>query len=278
MILASRSAGRTRRRPEPGADSGNRGSAPRGADLPRLSVAVAVCAAVPGLPGAAGAQEWRHDLKLYGWLPALTARLDTPLGPVRVEQSISDVLDRLDFALFATYEAGRGRWALIADLAHAELSQSQTLPPGAPFAAARIDTRLTAVSAHAAWRVAETETVGIDLAAGLRHYDLSLRATLSGPPLALRLGERWTDPVIGARAAFDFGAGWRGEVSLDLGGFGIGRASDLSWQATAEAEYAFNDRWSALIGYRHLSVDRPVDGNASKLEISGPVNGVRARF
>lgn len=84
--------------------------------------------------------------------------------------------------------------------------------------------------------------------------------------------------MIGLRAVWDIGNGWRGAAFLDAGGFGIGSASELSWQAVAEVEYAFSDRWSALFGYRHLSIDRPANGRTRKLEISGPVIGVRARF
>jgi len=243
-----------------------------------FGVAVAAWSAVLCGPAAAEAQEWRYNLKLYGWVPALSATLGTPLGNVNVDQSMSDVLDQLDFALFGTFEAQRGRWSLIGDLAHSKLSQTETLLPPAPFGGVRLETRLTAISGYVAYRVAETEMVGLDLAAGFRHYDLSLRAALTGPALQIRNADSWTDPVIGARATFEFGQGWRGALSLDVGGFGIGSASDLSWQATAEVEYAFNDTWSALVGYRHLSIDRPAAKQPRKLELSGPVIGVRARF
>lgn len=244
----------------------------------RVLGAAAACLAVLGLPAAGEAQEWRYNAKVYGWLPALSVTLGTPLGDVDVDQSRSDVLDQLDFAIFGTFEAQSGRWSLIGDLAHSKLSDTRTLLPSAPFDGVQIDTRLTAISAYGAYRVIQTETVGIDLAAGLRYYDLSLSATLSGPSLGISRGDSWTDPVIGARAVFTSGGDWRGAVSLDAGGFGIGRASDFSWQATAEVEYAFSDRWSGLLGYRHLSIDRPAEGRARKLDLSGPVIGVRARF
>jgi hypothetical protein len=48
--------------------------------------------------------------------------------------------------------------------------------------------------------------------------------------------------------------------------------------AVAVVKCACSDRRASLIGYRHLSIDRPSDGSTRKLEISGPVIGVRARF
>lgn len=45
--------------------------------------------------------------------------------------------------------------------------------------------------------------------------------------------------------------------------------------SAAEVEYGFSDRWSALLGCRHLSIDRPAERRAWELELSGPVIGVR---
>lgn len=239
---------------------------------------LALTATVAALPGAGSAAEWSYSATLYGWLTSLSATIGTPLGPVEVEQSFSDILDQLEFAAFGTLEARRGRWGLIADLVHADLSQTRTLPAGAPFGQAQIDTRVTAISGYATYRFAETEAVALDLAAGFRLHDLSLSATLTGPDLRITRSDQWIDPVIGVRVIGDLAANWRGAVSLDAGGFGIGSASDLSWQATAELEYGFSERWSAIVGYRHLSIDRPTAGRDLKLEISGPVVGVRARF
>ena len=236
---------------------------------------------VSGLPAAAGASEWRYSATIYGWLTSLSAELGTPLGTVEVDQSLSDILDQLDFAAFGSFEARQGPWGLIADLAHADLSQTTAPLPGAPFGGVRVDTRVTAISGYAAYRLVETGTAGLDIAGGLRWYDLSVRANFNSagaPPLGIDRSDSWVDPVIGARAVWEFGEGWRGAVSLDAGGFGIGSASDLSWQAAAELEYALGDRWSMLFGYRHLSIDRPANGRTRTLEISGPVIGMRARF
>lgn len=234
------------------------------------------------LPGAAAAQEWRFSGTLYAWLPAMSAKLGTPLGTVEVDQSISDVLSQLDFAIFGTIEARRGRCGLIGDVAFADLSQTGGgLLPGAPFEGVRVATRSTALSGYAANRVVETGTAALDVAAGLRWHGLSLQAGFAAAG-ALRLGvdgsDDWVDPVIGLRAVWNLGGGWRRTGSLDAGGFGIGSASVLSWQAVAEVEYAFSDRWSAIAGYRHLSVGPARRGAGPHAGDLRPVIGVRARF
>lgn len=132
------------------------------------AAALALGMAPAVMPGTATAQEWRYSVTVYGWLTSLTARLGTPLGTVEVDQSLSDILDQLDFAAFASFEARQGRWGLIADLAHADLSQTAAPLPGAPFGGVRVDTRVTALWGYAAYRLVEAGTAGLDIAGGLR--------------------------------------------------------------------------------------------------------------
>lgn len=239
--------------------------------------------AASAVAAPAGAEEagWRYGATFYAWLPALTAEVDTAFGTIEVEQSITDVLDRLRFAAFASIEARNGRWGLIGDLAYADLTEKKSLPLGAPFGRARVDTKLSVISAYGFYRVHETPTVAVDLAAGVRIYDVSLDLGLSGgvaPPQDLSSSNAWVDPVIGIRGSWRMSGQWRAATSLDVGGFDLGDASDLSWQAVAEVEYRFADTWSAITGYRHLSIERPLGGRDVTLDISGPYIGVRTSF
>lgn len=243
-----------------------------------LAILAATAVATPATAQDSG---WDYSTTFYAWLPALTAEIDTAFGTVEVEQSISDVLDQLRFAAFASIEARNGRWGLIGDLAYADLAAKKSLPAGGPFGRARSDTNLAVVSAYGAYRVHQTPTVMVDFAAGVRVYDLSLGLDLSGgaaPPQNLSFSSTWIDPVIGIRGSWNMSGRWRAGASLDAGGFGLGDASDLSWQAVGEVEYRFADTWSAVTGYRHISIDRPFGGRDVTLEISGPYIGLRARF
>ena len=65
---------------------------------------------------------------------------------------------------------------------------------------------------------------------------------------------------------------------MDVGGFGIGDSSDLSWQAFGAVGYRFNETWSAELGYRYLSIEREIDNSHVTLDMYGPVLGVTARF
>jgi opacity protein-like surface antigen len=250
------------------------------------AVAGLACAAFAGV-GQAQAQaqaqsEWEYALSGYGWFTGLSTELDTAFGTVEAELSFGDILDELDFAAFAAFEARNGRVALVTDLAYAKISANNDTPVGLAFDSVAVDTRLTIFSAFAAYSVIDRSDLRVDLAGGFRSYDVSIDVDLTAAlPIGNRsasFGERWVDPVVGARVRAPLSDDWFFNGFVDVGGFGLGDASDLSWQIYAGVGYEFNETWSMQGGYRYLSIDKEIDGRDTHLELYGPLIGVTARF
>ena len=67
----------------------------------------------------------------------------------------------------------------------------------------------------------------------------------------------WVDPLVGLRLRHQFAPGWNFVVSGDVGGFDVG--SKFSWQVLAAFDYEIcrsrTVTWSAMLGYKALSVD-----------------------
>ena len=84
--------------------------------------------------------------------------------------------------------------------------------------------------------------------------------------------------VIGVRGGVPISDRWSARGFADVGGFGLGNSSELSWQVGGFVNYAFNERWSADIGYRFLSVEKEINDLDTTLELSGPLIGISARF
>ena len=127
----------------------------------------------------------------------------------------------------------------------------------------------------------EAPSASVDVAGGFRAYDLSMSADSAGgaaPPLGFSSSEQWIDPIVGARVSAPLSGRWYASGYGDLGGFGIGDASNLNWQVTGTVGYRFNERWSMLAGYRHFRVDKTLNGRDMTLELSGPVIGLNARL
>ena len=171
------------------------------------------------------------------------------------------------------------RWGLIADLFYAELSQSRATPLGLLFSQARIETDAKALSAYAAYRVHEDDRVSIDLMAGFRVNSVDLDLSLSPgllPGQRLGLSETWVDPLIGGRVRFAITDHWFATALADVGGFDVG--SDFTWQVFASLGYQLDERWSVQGGWRHVAIDKEIDGRDVENDFSGPLLGFTVRF
>ena len=85
------------------------------------------------------------------------------------------------------------------------------------------------------------------------------------------------DPFVGLRVGWDISYRWGIGFRGDVGGFGIGDATELSWQASAELGFRLSRHWALFAGYRMLSYDtiagEGTDRNGTDLRQEGPIIG-----
>ncbi|NQT51094.1 hypothetical protein HQ576_03540 [bacterium] len=67
-------------------------------------------------------------------------------------------------------------------------------------------------------------------------------------------------------------------VRGDVGGFGIGSASDLTWQVLAGLHYRLSERISILAGYKYYNLDYRRGDLEMDMEMKGPITGVAIHF
>ena len=245
-----------------------------------LASAMACALAVPG--AAQAQQGWEYSLSVYGWFTGLSSRVETRFGDVEAELDFGDIWEQLNVAAFAAFEARNGRWALLTDLNYSNLTAKEDAPAVLGFEDVEVDTRLTLVSALAAYSVVDRPDLRVDVAGGFRYYDLdidiALNAAAAANDRAASLGESWIDPVLGARFRAPVSGAWFVDGFADIGGFGLHGASDPSWQVYGGLGYRFNETWALRGGYRYLSVEKEIDDRDTRLELYGPLLGVTARF
>jgi hypothetical protein len=206
----------------------------------------------------------------------------TPLGSVETSLSFGDILDDLEFALFAKIEARKGRWVLLGDLNYSDLQTSLDTPRPV-FSVAEVDPTLTIVSAYGGYAFVDRPDLRSEVGGGLRYYDLSIDTSLTGssggaPDQSLRFSENWVDPVLGVRLNAPLSDRWFAKGFADAGGFGIGDASNLSWQVYVGADDVLNATWSVEFGCRHLSIDKDLENATVEMDQSGPLVGISLRF
>jgi len=246
----------------------------------RDATKAALVSALALVAGPVAAQDgWSFAFTPYAWLPALSTSVATDEGTVDIDTSGSDVLSNLDFAFMGAFEARKGRWGMIADLLYSDLSESKDTPLGVLFSRARVETKVGALSGYAAYRVFEDEKAFVDVMGGFRYFDTRVDLTLSPgqlPGAESDLKESWVDPIIGARARYDFSDHWFGTALIDYGGFD--GSNDTTWQALGTVGYQFNDRWSVQGGYRYMDIEKEMAGADVKIGLSGPIIGFTVRF
>jgi opacity protein-like surface antigen len=244
------------------------------------------------LPSLAAAQDgilhgWDHgQVSIYGWLPGITGEEEAPDGEPFVQLDGIDVLAALEMAFFGAAEIRRGRVGLVFDFEYADLEQDgkadRALVPGADPIEGSVGTTLTMASGFVAYRVLEDDRRFADVFAGVRAFDIEADFDFSVDAIGFDFARRgqvnWVDPVVGVRARTDLGRGFGVTGLADVGGFGIGESSDLTWQVTGTLDYAVTESVDARIGYRYMSIDYDAPGLGLDLDLHGPLIGVTWTF
>ncbi len=98
----------------------------------------------------------------------------------------------------------------------------------------------------------------------------------NGLPTSVSDNKQWVDPIIGARAQYNFNDRWFVAGNADIGGFGVG--SDLTWSIEAAVGYNFTHHVSAELGYRYLYTDFTDGGFVYDMAQAGIYTGLNIKF
>ena len=262
-----------------------------------LGIFVLCASLLPCNVSADADDSWDYGLSVYGWLPDVSGDTAFPVGDGSdFKVPVESLLDNLQFAMLATFDARKGRWGLLADLVYMDLGNTKsavqegtigdTVLPYGVSARAGFDMKSLILMAAGYYRLVDQQDSKVDIVAGLRHIDIdqSLEWRFSGDIASLPIpgregmanaGDDYLDAIIGVRGRLGFGqdTSWYIPYYADVGAGG----SDMTWQVLGGIGYTFSWGDFAAI-WRHLSYDLPSSKPIGKLEFSGPEVGVVFRW
>jgi len=241
---------------------------------------IALAAGLLAAP-AVQAQDWTGQFTIYGWFPTIEGEQDRDNGKPAIEITAKDILEALDLAAFAAGEIRRDRFGLLFDMAYVRLSQDaerNDLVGSDVDASAAVKNTIYYATGAATWRFYEQDRKFADVYAGLRAMGTTadFKFTLGGIYRTPSVEVNWVDPIIGLRGQYPLSERWTLAALADIGGFGVG--SELTWEAYAGANYAFNDHFSGVFGYRYMSIDYEDDTITMDINLYGPMLGIQYRF
>jgi hypothetical protein len=224
---------------------------------------------------------WQFHVTPYLW--ALNMDGTTQIGTTRahVDESFSDILNHMDFGGMLWLEANKGRFGVFINALYAKLTD--TAQDGI------IDFDATAkfglFSGGLSYKFPINTQFSLSPYVGFRYTLNNNSLTASIPGLTGRFSKNvhWTDPIVGARADYQFTNAWSVMVAGDVGGTNM--STDNSYNVMGLAGYSPQTMWTnttMFVGYRILKQLYETGSGSSEyvwnMRLAGPLVGVDIRF
>ena len=263
-----------------------------------------VCTSAYAEEATSNSDEWRFELTLYGFLASMDVVSTLNGIDTAVDLSFGDILDEFDvMAAAGRIEVWKGKWVFIIDGFYISLGTDASLKPvkGLDLTIdVDVDIRLFNLDLALGYRVwepalrkgHETPSLFFDVMVGGRYMylkqEVDLEATLliRNPLLQQLLGAKrftrgvtlggshdWVEPLFGARVGIRLFEWLALGIRGDIGGFGIGSASDLTWNLYAGFDVKPWKHVSFKIGYRYWHIDYEHGGGSREFGLTGEMHG-----
>jgi opacity protein-like surface antigen len=229
-------------------------------------------------PAADWSQGWSGQATIYGWLPVINGAQEGPDGSPIVDLDTSDVLSALDMAFMGSAQFRKDKFGILLDAVYAKLSTDGTWLQ--ERVSTQTETKLGFYTAALSYRVYDEPKGFVDVYGGARYFDTTIEFKIGTANLgqaSFSESLTWTDAIIGVHGGVNLNDRWSLRGFADYGGFD--GASDTSWEVYGGANYAFNEHWEGVLGYRYVSIQKEVTERASlDINIQGPLFGITYRF
>jgi hypothetical protein len=232
----------------------------------------------PDLKPVVTEQGWTYVVAPYFWAAGLSGDVaQFGLPTVHVDTSFSDILKNLDFAAMAIAEARYDRYSIFGDLIYVKVSVDRGTPRGRLADSADVTSETFSGLIGAGYSILQSDAGQLDIVGGARVWSVNTDIDFHGGILDGRSpsdGATWVDGLAGVRGNYSL------TPKVYLTGWGMVGAggAKVDWDVAAGLGYRFNDRFSAVAGYRALGVNYNNDGFVFDVVQQGPILGLVMRF
>lgn len=243
---------------------------------------------------AQSGESWKFQALVYAYVPDIggTTRFPTGDGGTTITVPSDAIVDSLDIAFMATFEARKGRYGVFTDVMYLDAGGTSTgsrdidiggqqLPVGVS-AELNLDLKAMSWTLAGEYALVDTPRNTLYALAGARLLDLEqdLRYSLDADvgPLAgqgrsgqVEVNSTYWDAIVGLKGQVALGQDgrWSLPYYADLGT----GDSDLTWQVFGGVGYRF-DWGSVLGGWRQVAYDFKSGSAVESLDLGGPMLGV----
>jgi hypothetical protein len=187
----------------------------------------------------------------YIWFSSVSGNVGAAGFTVPIDASFSDIFNNLNIGYAGGVDVRYRRLGLITDLTYIKLTtQEQSTPYGLLYSSVRTRSKTFFIEPEFYARVFDNRLFSADVLAGVRVWRLDNALDFAAarlPALTVDNTSVWADPLLGARLRANLS---KGLFLVLKGEAGVG--SNRTWQLTAGGGKEFKEKYSVLLGYRHL--------------------------
>jgi hypothetical protein len=236
-----------------------------------LGAAIAAIA-LQGAAPAALAADSGFTVTPYLWAVGIDGDIQAHGEDTNVSMDFQDVVENLDMAASALFEANVGDWVSYAMVDYLSLDSGDvdTRYPGID-ADLEMDSTLATVATG--YRVHMSERSTIDVQVGIRYAQMDTELWIEG------VGQRDADNnvydgILALRPRLALSRNWTFSPTMSIGA----GDSDLTWELSPQFVYDCDCGFDVRVGYRNLNYDFEKGSDSMDLTIKGPVIGVGFSF
>ena len=236
-----------------------------------LGAAIAAIA-LQGAATAALAADSGFTVTPYLWAVGIDGDIQAHGEDTNVSMDFQDVVENLDMAASALFEANVGDWVSYAMVDYLSLDSGDvdTRYPGID-ADLEMDSTLATVATG--YRVHMSERSTIDVQVGIRYARMDTELWIEG------VGQRDADNnvydgILALRPRLALSRNWTFSPTMSIGA----GDSDLTWELSPQFVYDCDCGFDVRVGYRNLNYDFEKGSDSMDLTIKGPVIGVGFSF